>query len=225
MIEQQALPYLRKLGLTISIDEATAKRIKGELLIIHGRLLPGAYAAADWDLKVFYDAYQAIADVLVDGTTADDVLETMIPTMVNRFRLERKWNPYVSGFDTLKSLLAGPVAEWKGKRLLMSTALAHRGIDKKSKRKGKPMKQNQRYAAIDQALQKIAASRPRTQEEVFQALEGRRVAVPLAEPFKTDCGWMAGFSRGEATAWAWLSKRWGELDLDSLPRGPKNPKK
>jgi hypothetical protein len=88
----------------------------------------------------------------------------------------------------------------------------------------KPVRRNQKYKTIDQALQKIAESRPCTQEEVFKALEGR-VVFPPAEPFETARGWIPGFRRDKATARAWLSKRWGELDLPPLPRGPKNPKK
>lgn len=94
------------------------------------------------------------------------------------------------------------------------------------RKQGRPTKvsarRNQRYSAIDVALRQIGESRPRTQEEVFQSLQGRRVVLPLAEPFLTAHGWMAGFRRDQASARAWLSKRWAELDLLPLPRGPKN---
>ena len=82
-----------------------------------------------------------------------------------------------------------------------------------------------KYKVIDEALRKIAESLPRTQEEVFQSLEGRHVVIPPAEPFVTARGWIAGFRRDAAAARAWLSKRRAELDLSPLPRGPKNPKK
>jgi hypothetical protein len=88
----------------------------------------------------------------------------------------------------------------------------------------KPVRRNQKYKTIDEALQRIADSRPRTQEEVFKALEGR-VVFPPAEPFETGRGWIAGFRRDKAAARSWLSKRWAELSLSPLPRGPKNPKK
>jgi hypothetical protein len=78
-----------------------------------------------------------------------------------------------------------------------------------------------RYKNIDYALREIAESRPRKQEEVFQSLDKRRVPVPPAEPFITAGGWMAGFRRDQAGARAWLSKRWRELDLTPLPKGPK----
>jgi hypothetical protein len=90
-----------------------------------------------------------------------------------------------------------------------------------SRKAKKPVRRNQKYEKIDKALQEIAESRPRTQEEVFQSLDGRKVVIPPAEPFETARGWIAGFRRDEGAARSWLSKRWGELDLPPLPRGPK----
>jgi hypothetical protein len=81
-------------------------------------------------------------------------------------------------------------------------------------------RRNERYTKIDIALRRIAESNPQTQEEVFTALEGR-VLFPPAEPFLTADGWLAGFRRDGVAARAWLSKRWGELELPPLPRGPK----
>ena len=69
----------------------------------------------------------------------------------------------------------------------------------------KPVRRNQKYRVIDKALQKIAESRPRTQEEVFQSLDGRHVVIPPAEPFLAAHGWIAGFRRNPAAARAWLS--------------------
>lgn len=89
---------------------------------------------------------------------------------------------------------------------------------------GKPKKRvrrNPKYEVIDKALQEIAESRPSSQEEILQSLDGRRVVTPPAEPFVTARGWMPGFKRDAPAARAWLSKRWAELDLPSLPRGPK----
>jgi hypothetical protein len=99
-----------------------------------------------------------------------------------------------------------------------------RQVPEQSRREKKLVRRNQKYKTIDEALKKVADSRPQTQEEVFKALEGRVVSPP-AEPFETARGWMAGFRRDEATARAWLSKRWRELNLPPLPRGPKNQKK
>jgi hypothetical protein len=93
-------------------------------------------------------------------------------------------------------------------------------------RSGKhPTRRNPRYKQIDAALKEISESRPRTQEEVFQLLDGRHVPLPPAEPFLSARGWNAGFSRNRAAARAWLSKRWAELNLLPLPRGPKSRRK
>ena len=91
-------------------------------------------------------------------------------------------------------------------------------------RRAKPSRRNAKYEAIDKTLCEIADSRPSTQAEVFQSLEGR-VGIPPAEPFLAAGGWMAGFRQDTAGARAWLSKRWAESDLPPLPRGPKNSKK
>jgi hypothetical protein len=85
----------------------------------------------------------------------------------------------------------------------------------------KPVRRNKKYRVIDKALEEFAESKPRTQQEVFQWLEGRHVVLPPAEPFMDARGWMAGFRQHPGAARAWLSKRWAELDLAPLPRGPK----
>ncbi len=88
-----------------------------------------------------------------------------------------------------------------------------------------PGRRHQKYKVIDAALQKVAESRPDTQEEVFKSLDARNVAIPLLEPFMAARGWIAGFRRDPPAARAWLSKRWTGLKLPRLPRGPKNRKK
>jgi hypothetical protein len=98
-------------------------------------------------------------------------------------------------------------------------------VPSESRKTKSPVRRNQKYKVIDVALREIAESRPSRQEEVFQALDGRHVVIPPAEPFVTARGWIAGFRRDAAAARAWLSKRWAELNLAPLPRGPKNPKK
>jgi hypothetical protein len=96
------------------------------------------------------------------------------------------------------------------------------GPQEAHKAKKKPVRRHARYTKIDEALQEIADSRPRSQQEVFRALEGR-VAFPPAGPFEAARGWIPGFRLDQSAARSWLSKRWAELDLPPLPRGPKNP--
>lgn len=85
----------------------------------------------------------------------------------------------------------------------------------------KPVRRNHKYLAIDNALRRIAESRPRTHEEVFQSLQSRNVVIPHAVPFLSARGWIPGFRRDPAAARAWLSKRWAVLGLSPFIRGPK----
>jgi hypothetical protein len=87
--------------------------------------------------------------------------------------------------------------------------------------KNLPNRGNQIYEQIDRAIRKIADSRPQTQEEVFQSLDDRDVPIPLAKPFLSAHGWIAGFRKNPADARSWLSKRWKKLGLPRFPRGPK----
>jgi hypothetical protein len=77
-------------------------------------------------------------------------------------------------------------------------------VPTESRKAKKPVRRNQKYKVIDHALQEIAESRPSTQEAVFQALDGRHVVIPPAEPFMAARGWIAGFRRDAAAARAWL---------------------
>ncbi|MBI1789595.1 MAG: hypothetical protein HYR60_18840 [Acidobacteria bacterium] len=143
------------------------------------------------------------------------------------------------------AVLAGAITDLKGGSASQSASQSAPGVSEppspakenagttaqevqgpKEGRKGKkPVRRNQKYKVIDAALEKVSDGHPSTQEEVFQSLDARHVVIPPAEPFITAHGWIAGFRRDEAAARAWLSKRWAELDLTPLPRGPKNPKK
>jgi hypothetical protein len=83
-----------------------------------------------------------------------------------------------------------------------------------------PVKQTERYAAIDNKLKEIALSLPGSHEDVFRLLDGR-VAHAQAEPFKTARGWHAGFKKDPTRARVWLSKSWSRLGLPAFSRGPK----
>jgi hypothetical protein len=65
---------------------------------------------------------------------------------------------------------------------------------------GKPAWRSHKYQAIDEALKAIAESRPSTQKEVFEQLDGRRVGTPRAEPFLSARGWVRGLGQDEAAA-------------------------
>lgn len=96
---------------------------------------------------------------------------------------------------------------------------------KQHQRKGRPVRRSPTHSSICVALERIAESRPQTQEEVFRALEERHVVPPQAKPFATAKGWLRGFQQNPPAARAWLSQWWAELDLPRLPRGPKPPQK
>jgi hypothetical protein len=94
------------------------------------------------------------------------------------------------------------------------------GVTHRSLSRRPPVQQSEKYAAIDKALKSVAESLPKTQEEVFKALDGR-VAHAEAEPFKTARGWHAGFKKDSPRARSWLSKSWSRLGLPPFSRGPK----
>ena len=110
---------------------------------------------------------------------------------------------------------AGPTAILRGAHTVTPVPSVGDSYDKR-----KRVRRNAKYEAIDEALRETAKSRPRSHEEVFQALNGRS-KPPNAEPFKTAGGWHAGFKKDAVAARAWLSKAWSRLELPAFPRGPK----
>ena len=114
-----SLSELRELGLTVDISEREAIKIKADLLIIDGRLRRGHYSESGSAYSPHLsDTYDAIARGVVQANTSDNVLEDMIPEMVERFRLKQQWYPAMT-YDTLQRILAGVITEWKGRRLLI----------------------------------------------------------------------------------------------------------
>ena len=73
---------------------------------------------------------------------------------------------------------------------------------------------------IDVILREIAKSQPKSQAEVFRALD-KRVRPPRAKPFAAAGGWVTGFRRDEKAARSWLSKNWSRLMLPRFTNGPK----
>jgi hypothetical protein len=85
----------------------------------------------------------------------------------------------------------------------------------------RPVRRNEKYEAIDSALREIAASRPKSHQEVFRLLDDRKVPLPKRMPFKAAGGWLKGFRQDRHAASAWLSQAWGRLGLSPFARGPK----
>lgn len=116
---------LQKLGLTISIGEATAERIWANLLILDGLFRQGEfgeYSARQRSQEYLRRAYHAIAEPLVDAETADVVVERIIPAMATAFlkRIGERFIPedlHDSGIP-YEIVLDGPIKEWKGKLIL-----------------------------------------------------------------------------------------------------------
>jgi hypothetical protein len=81
-------------------------------------------------------------------------------------------------------------------------------------------RRNSKYEKIDEVLQEIAESHPKSHEGVFRDLDGR-APVPDAQPFAGARGWLAGFKRDPDSAREWLSKNWSRLRLPAFRRGPK----
>jgi hypothetical protein len=138
----------------------------------------------------------------------ENLVENVIPEFIEQIRSDLSWYPHNHDGDLRTYFLDPCIIQWRNARLV-----AH----------PRP-RRNQRYRTIDKVLQEIAGSRPRTQKEVFRSLDERCGVIPPAEPFAMARGWMAGFQRDSAAARAWLSKRWAELKLPPLPRGPKAPR-
>ncbi|MGP0074875.1 MAG: hypothetical protein ACLPWF_23440 [Bryobacteraceae bacterium] len=129
-----SISELRSLGLTLDIDENTARKIMGELLVTDGRWRQGAYPAPNPEGHSrghFHAAYHAIAERVVCAETSNEILEEMIPAVVQAFKTKQQWLPKIA-LDVLTQWLQGPISEWKGKRLLMGATepgTAHRAED------------------------------------------------------------------------------------------------
>jgi len=85
----------------------------------------------------------------------------------------------------------------------------------------KAARRNKRYVAIDRALLSIAEARPANHKDVFEFLDGRKIALPSREPFRSAGGWLKGYQKSAHGARAWLSHRWGYLNLPAFVPGPK----
>ncbi len=119
------------LGLTIEIDEAAAKKIKGELLIIEGRLHQGDYrkvvpkrfeealgrSSLISSQKLYGAAYHAVAKNVVRADTASEVLTEVIPAFLLSFSKLRGWPMGARDLREMNHYVRGPLTEWQGKVL------------------------------------------------------------------------------------------------------------
>lgn len=120
--DDRSLAELRDLGLSIDIDEVLARRLKGKLLIIDGRVRQGYYSGGSaFDCEHLRDAYDAIAEEIVHAATPDTVLEEMIPVMVHRCGQQQRWLPLMN-LETAFRIMEGSITAWKGRKLLMGPA-------------------------------------------------------------------------------------------------------
>lgn len=121
-----ALAKVQELGLTITVDEFVAARIKAQLMIVEGRFFRGVYhrnrdPMSGTPREPYHDAYDAIAQEIVTPFTPDNVLTDDIPRMVHTLHLKGRWMPRLT-LEIMTRWLEGSVTEWKGKRTLMSLA-------------------------------------------------------------------------------------------------------
>ena len=114
--EETPMAQLRAIGLRIPISDSVAAKIWAALLIVDGQAYQGLFNDQNGQ-RQRYAAYHAIAEGLVQKDTPNDVLENIIPEMIQAFSVDRKWLPYYD-MALLKRVLHGPMTEWKGKRLL-----------------------------------------------------------------------------------------------------------
>jgi hypothetical protein len=126
---------LQAFGLTIDMDESTARKIKGELLIIEGRLHQGDYrepvsnrfaerfghlSFPSWS-KLYQAAYHAVAQHVVRADTAPEVLTEVIPSFLFNFSKARKWHPQACDLKFVRIYVRGPITEWQGRHLQMAS--------------------------------------------------------------------------------------------------------
>jgi hypothetical protein len=151
-------------------------------------------------------------------------IENKLNVLLQRLPLTPEWQQFTPNIAALRVAVPetwldhNPDLETLELRLRELLRLATKS------KSNKPIRLSPTNEKIDSALRLIARSQPRTQEEVFQALDGR-APVPNTEPFTTAGGWFEGYKASHSKARTWLSKRWGKLHLPPLPRGPKPKQK
>jgi DNA-binding XRE family transcriptional regulator len=127
-MDSSAIDYrarLRELGLTLDISVETARRIWGKLLEIEG-----ARGTAKYDRLYQYtmvrDAYDAIAEEIVTTDTPDEVIEQLIPKVLEGFGAANGWNRHMLGMTppSYTEILRPQVTIWQGRKLQMEPRIA-----------------------------------------------------------------------------------------------------
>jgi hypothetical protein len=122
------LQELRAFGLTFDITDEQANQITAALLIIDGQ-----YKRGEYDLpleprvmlmgtvyerpkpkKHIFDAYDAIARVIVSKQTPHTVLTEQIPSVVYSYHLHANWQPRMKTLEHMQGFLIGPTRQWLG---------------------------------------------------------------------------------------------------------------
>lgn len=116
------LEELLSLGLDVELNEARAKRIKGQLFVIEGRWQQGEFTRPGmlgFDERRFYcECYHAVAREIVDANTSDETLEEVIPGFLLEYGKSRKWRS--SDKLWIKRYCHGALLEWQGRHLSMA---------------------------------------------------------------------------------------------------------
>jgi hypothetical protein len=210
------------------------KTIKAQLLRADAAFWASPESASA-DLTSMKLAFDGVAKVLFEaGILTEQLLQGEIPSLVWDSAIAGGWYRFASVTpETIFPERLGHYYVWRDETndwnglfraetavwlaTMLEAAVAAAPAPFKTPR---PPKRSPKYQEIDKVLQNTAESRPKNHEEVFQALD-RRTRVPNAEPFRSARGWYAGFQKDPEAARAWLSKRWGLLNLPRFLRGPK----
>lgn len=112
--------HLRELGLTQEISAVTARRVWGKLIEINSARGTAKYDSP-YQYGMFRDAYDAIAEEIVRIDTPDEVIDKVIPQMVERFGNKHRWTTHMTGMTppAYGDILSPQVGIWRGRKLQM----------------------------------------------------------------------------------------------------------
>lgn len=102
----------------LGITESEAGRMQAKIRIIDGRRGRGDYDGKEPWAHLF-DVFDVIASVTVKPDTAPEFIESIIPVLVDEFRIVNNWLPAWRATDC-RNALRPTIQEWLGKLALMS---------------------------------------------------------------------------------------------------------